>query len=487
MDLEKISLEFTASAGNASKTFDALEKRLSRLQTALDRIDTSGLDRMAQHFEKLNSTLSSFKANTDVGKSLSTVATAMNRFATVDTAAVARANSVLASMTGTLNSLPMVDATKTASLANLATSLNAFGRVRSVNGISGLSNLGKNISQLMISLDGFDPALLQSVSDSLLKLANSLNILGKANVGKAITVLPQLTQQIGILMQSLARAPTVSQNTIAMTQALAQLASQGSKVGTATSGLNRALNNTSTAGRNGARGLQIFGNTAKAQRRHIKSLASVIGGLIAKYWVLWRGIQMLGNMAGIASNLVEVQNVVDHTFGQMQYKLDEFTQDSIDKFGLSTLQAKQYASRFQSMGMAMGITNQQVANSADFVSSHLSEQSKELYNAGDSLADMSINLTKLSADYASFYDVDPAESFEKFQSVLTGQARPLRAYGLDLTQATVQEWALKNGIEANMSAMSQAEKAMLRYQYVMAQSSHITSDFARTSDRKCVA
>ena len=51
-----------------------------------------------------------------------------------------------------------------------------------------------------------------------------------------------------------------------------------------------------------------------------------------------------------------------------------------------------------------------------------------------------------------------------------------------MDQTTVSEWALKNGLDADVQSMTQAEKAMLRYQYIMAQSSHITGDFARTSD-----
>ena len=42
---------------------------------------------------------------------------------------------------------------------------------------------------------------------------------------------------------------------------------------------------------------------------------------------------------------------------------------------------------------------------------------------------------------------------------------------------------MKQGLDADISSMTQAEKAMLRYQYVMAQSNHIMGDFARTSDR----
>ena len=85
------------------------------------------------------------------------------------------------------------------------------------------------------------------------------------------------------------------------------------------------------------------------------------------------------------------------------------------------------------------------------------------------------------------YDVDPAETFEKFQSVFSGATRPLRSYGLDLTQATLKEFALKNGLDSNIESMTQAEKAMLRYQYILQNSNHILGDFSRTSDRKCVA
>ena len=53
---------------------------------------------------------------------------------------------------------------------------------------------------------------------------------------------------------------------------------------------------------------------------------------------------------------------------------------------------------------------------------------------------------------------------------------------MDLTQATLKEWALKNGLDANIDAMSQAEKAMLRYQYVMSNSSVVMDDFSRTAD-----
>ena len=425
IDLEKINLKFTASAGNVSKTFSALESRLSSLNKALNGLNTSKVDAISSSMQRMASAMSGLGANTNADKAIRSLATSLNRMGQIDTASVARAASVMASLGNSMRTFPTIDPMQASSLTALATSLNAFGRVRSVSGITGLSTFATNLREMMTSLEGLDASRLSQIAEAIRNLATALNILGRTKVGTAITNLPLLAKEMENLMQSLARAPTISSNVIQMTNALANLASNGSKVGTATSGLNRALNNTHSAGRNGAKGLDIFSRSAKSQHAHIKSLASVIGGLIAKYWILWRAVQMLGNMAGVASNLVEVQNVVDHTFGQMAYKLDDFTKSSIDNFGLSTLAAKQYASRFQSMGMAMGITNNQVAKSADFVSAHMTDESKALYNTSDSLADMSINLTKLAADYASFYDVSTDEAFEKFQSVMTGQTRPL--------------------------------------------------------------
>ncbi|MBO7676270.1 MAG: hypothetical protein J6S49_01975, partial [Erysipelotrichaceae bacterium] len=101
---------------------------------------------------------------------------------------------------------------------------------------------------------------------------------------------------------------------------------------------------------------------------------------------------------------------------------------------------------------------------------------------GDSVADMSINLTKLTADIASLYNQDYADVAAEMQAIYTGMTRPLRKYGLDLTQATLKEWAMANGLDSNIEKMSQAEKTMLRYQYVMTRAAGAMGDFSKTAD-----
>ena len=58
---------------------------------------------------------------------------------------------------------------------------------------------------------------------------------------------------------------------------------------------------------------------------------------------------------------------------------------------------------------------------------------------------------------------------------------------IDLTQANLQAWALAHGLNADVQSMTQAEKATLRYQYILYSARNSLGDFARTADRKCVA
>ena len=484
-DLDSLSLEFTASAGNVSKTFQALENRLSKLDQMLAKIDTSKIDRMAAQFDRLGNAVNGFSGGVGLDKQIRSLATALNRFQSVDTASVARATSVITSLGYSINSFN-VDPAKADAFRNVASALNMFGRVKAVSGVQGITTLASGMRDLFHTFDTFDNARLEEVSQAIERLAQALNVLGRTKVDKAIANIPLLAKAMQNLMKSLARAPNVSRNVIQMTNALANLASQGQKVGTATAGLNRAINNSTKSSRSGASGLRLFGNAAASSKKHVKDLASAVGGLIAKYWILIRAIQGIGKIMGIASSLTEVENVVSHVFGHATDSVNEFAQNAIEKFGMSELSAKQYASRFQAMATAMEIPDSFAKNANTFIDSKISgiiDKNISSYAAlGDSMADVSINLTKLTADYASFYDVAQEEVAEKMTSIFTGQTRPLRDYGIDLTQATLKEWALKNGLDADIASMSQAEKAMLRYQYVMANSSFVMDDFSRTAD-----
>lgn len=295
-------------------------------------------------------------------------------------------------------------------------------------------------------------------------LVASISKLGGKSSTTAITTIPLLTKSLMTMMNTLSKAPTVSNNLIKMTNALANLASQGNKVGIASNKISSGFN--------------LMNRSVKSSTGHWRGLASAIGKFYATYFLVIRAIRILGKAVNYSSELTEVQNVVDVTFGKMSGKVEEFSKNSIKQLGMSELSVKQYASRFQAMGSAMGIGGNQVGNANAF----LNNKTNGYVGLSDSMADVSLNLTKLTADMASFYDVSQKDVAEDLQAIFTGQTRPLREYGIDLTQATLKEWALKNGLDADISSMSQAEKTMLRYQYVLANTTAAQGDFARTSD-----
>ena len=157
-----------------------------------------------------------------------------------------------------------------------------------------------------------------------------------------------------------------------------------------------------------------------------------------------------------ASDITEVQNVVDVAFGSMKYKMEDFADTAIEKFGISKLAAKQTGSTFMAMAAGMGL-------------------------AAEEASDMSIKLTGLSADMSSFYNKSQSETFTALQSVFTGETETLKQYGIVMTQANLQAFAYSQGIEKKISAMTQAEQVQLRYNYVLSQTSLAQGDFARTS------
>ena len=103
--------------------------------------------------------------------------------------------------------------------------------------------------------------------------------------------------------------------------------------------------------------------------------------------------------------------------------------------------------------------------------------------AGDRAAKMSEQLTQLTYDISSFYNITSQEAFLKLKSGLAGELEPLRAIGYDLSQAKLEATALELGIDKAVSSMTQAEKAQLRYYAIMTQVTTTHGDMARTLDQ----
>lgn len=359
-------------------------------------------------------------------------------------------------------SLRSVSSIDTRTFSKIATNMEKLGNLDTARLVSSASAL-KNMAT---ELSGF--ANISKQSAEITQLTASISKLGSKSASYAADNIRNLGGALKEVMTTLSNAPRVSNNIIQMTNALANLSQQGSKVGSASRSLVTGFSNTT--------------KSIKSTRSGFRGLASTIGKFYATYWMVMRAVGKLGSAVDLASQLTEVQNVVDTTFGDMASKVDDFTKTSIQDFGMSELTVKQISSRFQALGTSVGITSQQVANGTAVANKALMSQNNTLYKATDSMADMSLNLTRLAGDMASFYDVDQADVAKSLQSIFSGTIAPLRRYGLDLTQATLSEWAMKNGLDANIKSMTQAEKVLLRYNYVMANTQAAQQDFSKTAN-----
>nr|DAQ39842.1 MAG TPA: minor tail protein [Bacteriophage sp.] len=335
------------------------------------------------------------------------------------------------------NSMSAMRSVDSRSFSTLARNIKTLSNI-DTGKINAAAGAMRQISKSVSSFSGMSKSV-----QGLSELAGGIKQLGYTSSTKAIENIPKLAVAMRQLMSELSKAPSVSRNIIDMTNALAKLSRTGGAAGTAAKSITSSFSG--------------FSSSASAVTKKSFSLASAIGKVYATYWTLFRGFRLLGDAIDISSSLTEVENVVRQTFGQYESLINNFAKTSIEKFGMSELSAKQFASRFQAMGTALDIPQGKMAK-------------------------MSIRLTELAGDMASFYDVSQEDIAKSLQSVFSGTTAPMRRYGIDLTQATLKEWALKQGLDANISSMTQAEKAMLRYQYVLAHTTNITGDFARTAD-----
>lgn len=397
---------------------------------------TKAIGNLQSKLQGLGSTLNSLN-----GASISNFASGMSQLAT---------------------SLRSVSSIDTRTFSKIAINMEKLGNLDTARLVSSASAL----KSMATELSGF--ASISKQSAEITQLTASISKLGSKSAGYAAENIKNLGSALKEVMTTLSNAPRVSNNIIQMTNALANLSQQGSKVGSASRSLITGFSNTT--------------KSIKSTRSGFRGLASTIGKFYATYWMIMRAVGKLGSAVDLASQLTEVQNVVDTTFGDMASKVDDFTKTSIQDFGMSELTVKQISSRFQALGTSVGITSQQVANGTAVANKALMSQNNTLYKTTDSMADMSLNLTKLAGDMASFYDVDQADVAKSLQSIFTGTIAPLRRYGLDLTQATLSEWAMKNGLDANIKSMTQAEKVLLRYNYVMANTQAAQQDFSKTAN-----
>ena len=187
------------------------------------------------------------------------------------------------------------------------------------------------------------------------------------------------------------------------------------------------------------------------------SMLKKVGSAIAAAKIGQKLLEIGKEAVDLASDLQEVQNVVDVTFGSDAGKIDAWAKNAATQFGLTETQAKKFTSTLGAMMKSSGF-------------------------AGKEITDMSTDLAGLAADMASFYNLDFETAFQKIRSGISGETEPLKQLGINMSVANLNAFALKQGLSKTFEQMSQGEQIMLRYQYMMEATADAQGDFARTSD-----
>lgn len=158
-----------------------------------------------------------------------------------------------------------------------------------------------------------------------------------------------------------------------------------------------------------------------------------------------------------ASDLVEVQNVVDTTFGQSAKQIDQWSSKALEAYGLNELSAKRFNGTLGAMLTSSGIAN-------------------------DKLVEMTTTLVGLAGDMASFYNLSGEQAFDKIRAGISGETEPLKQLGINMSTANLDAFALEKGLGKVYDKMSYAEQVTLRYQYLLSKTADAQGDFAKTAD-----
>lgn len=202
-------------------------------------------------------------------------------------------------------------------------------------------------------------------------------------------------------------------------------------------------------------GIKKIATTIGGSINNIKSKFNILNSTLAKGLSLAALTALSKKCLELSSDLIEVQNVVDTTFGKSSNVINDFAESALKNFGLTELQAKKYASTLGAIAKASG-------------------------ESDEATLQMSTSLTKLTADVASFFNYDYDTAFNKIRSGLTGETEPLKDLGVVMTVANLEQYRLAQGIKTAYSEMSSAEQMALRYNYIMQALTDTQGDFNKT-------
>ena len=406
-EIDRLEIQIEAEASKANRQLNNLVGKLEKVSNALSGLNSHGLSGLADSVSKF-----------------------------------AQASTQLSNV-------------KTADFTKLAKNIGKLSALNTQQ-IYGASSAMHTLTTAMNSLGNSSKS-----STQVTQLANAISQLGSANAKKAATNLPVLATAMNNFMTVMAKAPQVSSNVIQMTRALANLSAQGAKVGTAGNSLTTSVNR--------------IGTSMEKTTKKTRSFSSVLGSFYQKYfWVMHAGTKLWDSVKASMS-YVEVLNYFDSAFGQVAKSAvsqwEKSGEDSAEAYYNSfSDRAKQLTTKMTGFtiadsgmlqstgGKSLGINPSQLMNyQAMFV-----QMSNSMGMTAETSLKVSTALTEIGADLASVKNMNFDKVWTDMASGLAGMSRTLDKYGANIRNVNLQQKLTELGINANITALNQNEKALLR-------------------------
>lgn len=461
--------------GNVSKVIDGLDKLTNSL-TALKSAqgDFSGLEKVTSFIEgiaKVNASESAKSINT-LAKSIQRIPDALSGMSDFSDALDS-----LRDVTDSFNSLSTIQAPK-----GLSSTINALKKIPDT--MSGMDSVNSDLTQTKAVLASFNTLPAVTVPDGLTKIVNTLrripNVIAETNkadykglgdnIREIMNALAPLSlldisglkglssvftalNKVHDLAEKLKAADLTSfkKSCVQISSALTPLASQLDKVGNAFAKLPPQLSKVVTQAN------RVTAANEK-QRKSYLSLSNQMNGFMrnmAKLVSLKAIAEYLGNAVAKFNDFYEATDLFHNAMGNLSGEADTLISKMQGLLGVDPTKAMTYMATIQSLGTSFGL-------------------------ASDKAYILSKNLTQLAYDEGSYWNKNVAETFTAMSSAISGEIEPIRRLGIDLSQARLQQELLALGFNEQVSSLSQADKAVLRYIAIMKQTANVQGNLAQT-------
>ena len=341
----------------------------------------------------------------------------------------------LSKITSFMNGLANVDLTQSAK--GIRSVANALNKISSVNlGNMDFSGLGSKMNSLK---NGLSP--ISSISDSSIK-----SLRGVSSAINSIAKIPSITKKLD--SKTLDDFAEVCKK---VASAISPLASKLDKVGRSFSSLpskiKSAINSTtrfSSANWKASTSLSSLASQLETIKKRAAQLVSLKA--IATY---------LANAVARFNDFYEATDLFNNAMGELSGQATELINKMESLLGIDPTEAMTNIATIQSLATSFGL-------------------------ASDKAYILSKNLTQLAYDESSYWNKDTATTFTAIASAISGELEPIRRLGVDLSQARLQQELLALGFNKQVSSLSQADKAVLRYIAIMKQTTNIQGNLAQT-------